>query len=149
MKTQVWKVLWHDREQGKKEFMVTIESVNNFMEWNCTYGDNTPQMQPGDYDILLSFLYECNATVGDKRDCDLFTFEILEHMWLGEEVKPKPVRYSHAFDINFEVVSEKEDGSDITHTMLRDVIRERISNMPNDDLLREAVHFFDTMEEGS
>lgn len=38
-------------------------------------------------------------------------------------------KYNHAFDIAFEVVSEKEDGSDVTADMMRAALEKRIASL--------------------
>lgn len=38
-------------------------------------------------------------------------------------------RYSHAYDIVFEVQSDKEDGSDVTPAMLRAALLKRIEDV--------------------
>ena len=54
--------------------------------------------------------------------------------------------YNHAYDFAFEVISAKEDASDVTGEMLRTACIERITRLPTDELL-EACGRFDTHEE--
>ena len=57
-------------------------------------------------------------------------------------------KFNHAFGIAFEVISEKEDGSDVTGEMLRQALERRIAAL---DSLEDidwihAVDCFDTFE---
>lgn len=52
-------------------------------------------------------------------------------------------RYSHAFDFAFEVISEDENGDDVTPAMLRAAIIER-ANRLTDRELDEACGLYDT-----
>lgn len=58
-------------------------------------------------------------------------------------------KFNHAFDIAFEVVSDKADASDVTADMLRTALYRRIETLDSEgDLLwHEAVDRFDTFEE--
>lgn len=56
-------------------------------------------------------------------------------------------KYNHAYDIAFEVVSEKEDGSDITAEMLSKAIALRcLTLMQNNEMLEAVGCPFDTYE---
>lgn len=48
-------------------------------------------------------------------------------------------RFSHVYEIAFTVVSEKEDGSDVTAEMVRGAIARRVQELPNDELVNEAI----------
>ena len=56
------------------------------------------------------------------------------------------MKFNHAYDFAFEVISNTEDGSDVTGEMLRAACIERINRLPADELL-EACDRFDTHEE--
>jgi len=57
-------------------------------------------------------------------------------------------RYNHAFTIAFEVLSEKEDGSDVTNEMFAGALRRRIADLNRNDEWGEAVGApFDTFDE--
>lgn len=60
-------------------------------------------------------------------------------------IRQKPKTFNHAYDFAFEVVSQKEDASDVTATMLRFECAKRINSLCDDELL-EACGVFDTME---
>ena len=53
--------------------------------------------------------------------------------------------FNHAYDIAFEVLSAKEDGSDVTPKMLREAIRVRLATLNNDEIMTECT-CFDTFE---
>jgi hypothetical protein len=54
--------------------------------------------------------------------------------------------FNHAFTIGFEVISEKEDASDVTAAMIRAAITKRIDDLGDLELLEAADHPFDTFE---
>ena len=54
--------------------------------------------------------------------------------------------FNHAYDIAFEVLSSKEDGSDVTPKMLREAIRARLASLSNDEML-EACSHYDTFKD--
>lgn len=56
-------------------------------------------------------------------------------------------RYNHAFDFAFEVISDREDGEDVTPAMLREALLKRVNNLSDQDL-DEACGLYDTHEEG-
>tara|TARA_B100000424_G_scaffold6055_1_gene4511 strand:- start:220 stop:591 length:372 start_codon:yes stop_codon:yes gene_type:complete len=53
-------------------------------------------------------------------------------------------KYNHAFDIAFVVISNKKDGSDVTATMLKDALRDRIINTDDDEIIESCGRPFDT-----
>jgi len=53
--------------------------------------------------------------------------------------------FNHAYDFAFEVVSNKEDASDVTGAMLRYECIKRINDLCDDELL-EACGIYDTTE---
>ena len=53
-------------------------------------------------------------------------------------------KYNHAYDIAFEVISDTEDGSDVTPEMLRSAILKRLNGMDDDELLEACGAPFDT-----
>ena len=55
----------------------------------------------------------------------------------------EPKTFNHAYDFAFEVVSNKEDASDVTATMLRDACIKRIKAICDEEIL-EACNCFDT-----
>lgn len=48
-------------------------------------------------------------------------------------------RFSHAFDIAFEVTSGQREGADVTPEMLAEAIRQRVTDCLNNGSLAEAV----------
>lgn len=54
-------------------------------------------------------------------------------------------KFSHAYDIGFEVTSSRDDAEDVTPKMIRDALLARISGLKDDELL-EAASWFDSME---
>ncbi len=58
-------------------------------------------------------------------------------------------KFNHAFDIAFEVISEKENGSDVTGEMLREGLERRMAELDSsgDIAWGQAVDRFDTFEE--
>jgi len=59
-------------------------------------------------------------------------------------------RYNHAYDFAFEVISKKEDASDVTPAMLIAACRARLDRIEaesNGEEMLEACGLFDTMEE--
>ena len=57
-------------------------------------------------------------------------------------------RFNHAFDIAFEVISNKEDGDDITPAQFREAIKKRIEGIDDRELLEAIGAPFDTHIEG-
>ena len=53
--------------------------------------------------------------------------------------------FNHAYDFAFEVISQKEDGEDVTPTMLRQACIERIKGISDREIL-EACGLFDTFK---
>lgn len=49
------------------------------------------------------------------------------------------MKYNHIYDIAFTVISEREDGADVTAEMLRDAIVRRLAATSDQELLNEAV----------
>lgn len=49
--------------------------------------------------------------------------------------------FNHAYDISFEVLSAKEDASDVTPKMLREALRARLASLSNDEMLSECTCF--------
>jgi len=54
--------------------------------------------------------------------------------------------YSHAVEIAFEVISTTRDGSDITPSMLRSALLNRLNTLEHEELLLESINIFDTFE---
>ena len=54
-------------------------------------------------------------------------------------------KFSHAYDIGFEVISSRDDAADVTPTMIRDALLARIRGLKDDELI-EAASWFDSME---
>lgn len=54
--------------------------------------------------------------------------------------------FNHAYDIAFEVLSAKEDASDVTPKMLREALRLRLATLNNDEIL-EACSRYDTFKD--
>jgi len=59
------------------------------------------------------------------------------------------MRYNHAVDIAFEVISNDEQGEDITPDMLRKALQKRVKNLDETNTWLEAIDIFDTMNEGA
>ena len=55
-------------------------------------------------------------------------------------------RFNHAYDFAFEVISNRDDAEDVTATMLRAALLERINRLTDDELLA-AASWFDSCEE--
>ena len=53
--------------------------------------------------------------------------------------------WNHAYDFAFEVVSQNEDGEDVTPAMLRQACIERIKRISDREIL-EACGLFDSFE---
>jgi len=53
--------------------------------------------------------------------------------------------FNHAYDFAFEVISQKEDGEDVTPAMLRQACIERIKSISDQEIL-EACGLFDTFQ---
>jgi hypothetical protein len=53
--------------------------------------------------------------------------------------------FNHAYDFAFEVISQKENGEDVTPAMLRQSCIERIKTISDREIL-EACNLFDTFE---
>ena len=59
------------------------------------------------------------------------------------------IKYNHAVDIAFEVISNDEQGVDITPDMYRLALMRRIEELDRTNTWNEAIGIFDTMEEGA
>ena len=70
---------------------------------------------------------------------------IMSHTGLLYKENNMKKKFNHAYDFAFEVVSQKEDASDVTATMLRFECAKRINSLRDDELL-EACGVFNTME---
>ena len=55
-------------------------------------------------------------------------------------------KYNHAFDIAFEVISNRVDGIDVTADMLRAALEKRIKLLVGDEIIEACGHPFDTYE---
>lgn len=55
-------------------------------------------------------------------------------------------RYNHVCTIAFSVISDTEDGSDITPAMLREELLRRVSDLPEDEWLEACLPIWDTFE---
>ena len=55
-------------------------------------------------------------------------------------------RYNHAFDIAFEVTSNKEDGSDVTADMMVDALAKRLNELKGEEIIEACGCPFDTYE---
>ena len=55
-------------------------------------------------------------------------------------------KFNHLYDIAFSVVSNVEDGGDVTGAMVREAILKRIAEATDDDLM-EGIGYCDTYEE--
>lgn len=56
------------------------------------------------------------------------------------------IKFNHAFDFAVEVISKKEDASDVTPAMLRAALIKRANELPDNELV-EACGHFDTHQE--
>ena len=59
------------------------------------------------------------------------------------------MKYNHAVDIAFEVISNDEQGEDITPDMLRKALQKRVDELDRTNNWLAAVDIFDTMEKGA
>lgn len=55
-------------------------------------------------------------------------------------------KFNHAYDLAFEVISFKEDASDVTPTKLRRALRKRLRDMSDNDLDEACGAPFDTFK---
>jgi hypothetical protein len=60
--------------------------------------------------------------------------------------KEYPRKFNHLYDIAFSVISNEEDGGDITGAMVREAILKRLEEATDDDLM-EGIGYCDTYEE--
>jgi hypothetical protein len=60
--------------------------------------------------------------------------------------KEYPRKFNHLYDIAFSVISNVEDGGDITGAMVREAILKRLAAATDDDLM-EGIGYCDTYEE--
>ena len=54
-------------------------------------------------------------------------------------------KFNHLYDIAFSVVSEDEDGVDITGAMVRESILRRLAGITDDEIM-ESIGYCDTYE---
>ena len=54
-------------------------------------------------------------------------------------------QFNHLYDIAFSVISENEDGEDITGAMVRESILRRLAGITDDEIM-EAIGYCDTYE---
>lgn len=59
------------------------------------------------------------------------------------------MKYNHACDIAFEVISNDEQGTDITPDMYRIALKKRIDELDRTNSWKEDISIFDTMEDES
>jgi hypothetical protein len=55
-------------------------------------------------------------------------------------------KYNHAYDIAFEVISERDDAEDVTPAMIRTALLERINRLTDAELI-DAASWYDSCEE--
>lgn len=55
-------------------------------------------------------------------------------------------KFNHAYDLAFEVISDRDDAEDVTAPMLRAALLERVNRLTDEELL-EAASWFDSYEE--
>lgn len=58
------------------------------------------------------------------------------------------MKFNHAFDVAFEVISNRENGDDVTPAMLKAALLKRIESLDEDGSWLEACSIYDTHEEG-
>jgi hypothetical protein len=54
-------------------------------------------------------------------------------------------KFNHLYDISFSVISEDEDGVDITGAMVRESILRRLEGITDDEIM-ESIGYCDTYE---
>ena len=54
--------------------------------------------------------------------------------------------YNHALTIGFEIISNNEDGDDITSEMVNSALLRRISDLTDSGYMLDAIDVFDTYE---
>ena len=59
------------------------------------------------------------------------------------------MKYNHACDLAFEVLSNDEHGGDLTPDMYRIAIKKRVDELDRTNSWDEAIDIFDTMEDES
>ena len=59
------------------------------------------------------------------------------------------MKYNHACDLAFEVLSNNEHGEDLTPDMYRIALKKRIDELDRTDTWDEAIGIFDTTEDES
>jgi hypothetical protein len=59
------------------------------------------------------------------------------------------MKYNHACDLAFEVLSNDEHGGDLTPDMYRIAIKKRVDELDRTNSWDEAIGIFDTMEDES
>jgi hypothetical protein len=57
------------------------------------------------------------------------------------------MKYNHACDIAFEVISNNEHGKDLTPDMYRIALKKRIDELDRTNTWDEAISIFDTHED--
>ena len=55
-------------------------------------------------------------------------------------------KYNHAYDIAFEVISDRDDAEDVTPAMIRTALLERINRLTDAELI-DAASWYDSCEE--
>ena len=55
------------------------------------------------------------------------------------------VKYSHAYDFSFEVLSNDPEAEDVTPAMLRDALLARVNRLTDDELMEDCGRY-DTMD---
>ena len=54
--------------------------------------------------------------------------------------------YNHALTIGFEIISNNEDGDDITSEMVNSALLRRINDLTDSGYMLDAIDVFDTYE---
>jgi len=55
-------------------------------------------------------------------------------------------RFDHAYSIGFSVQTEHENPRDVPAHEIREALKRRLDNLPDDELVNEAIEPFDTFE---
>jgi len=110
---------------------VTVEQVNHWFGIDATID-------------TISRVY---SDVKDNTPNRLTVEQVLSAWDATEALNNAPVKYNHAFDLAFAVISEHSDSENIDAVTIRNAINKRLAGLSDEELLEAVGGSFDCHEE--
>lgn len=110
---------------------VTVEQVNHWFGKDATI------------DTISRVYHDVENNTPNRLTVE----QVLSTWDASEAIKNAPVKYNHAFDIAFALVSEHEDSEKIDAVTIRNAINKRLAGLSDEELLEAVGASFDCHEE--